>query len=198
MNLLIASNNKHKVTEIKAILKDHFDNIETMEEAGIQIEVVEDGETFAQNAAKKAHEILALSDADAVLADDSGLMVDALHGAPGVYSARFAGEGHDDAANNRKLLLAMKDIPARERGCRFTTAVVLSRRGREDLTASGFVEGRLLEAPCGENGFGYDPLFFYEPFQKSFAQMSAEEKNGVSHRKRALSALCALLDREKQ
>lgn len=197
MQLLIASNNKHKVEEIKAILKDYFSPIKTLADMNIDIDVVEDGETFAQNAAKKAHEILALSGADAVLADDSGLMVDALGGAPGVYSARFSGEGHNDDANNRKLLFEMRNVPREKRGCRFTTTVVLSRRGREDVVASGFVEGILLDAPRGENGFGYDPLFYYESFSKSFAELSAEEKNSVSHRKRALSALCELLNQEK-
>ncbi len=197
MKLLIASNNKHKVSEIKAILKDYFDEIVTLQDAGIDVDVVEDGDTFAENAAKKAHEILAISGAEAVLADDSGLMVDALDGAPGVYSARFAGSGHDDLANNEKLLLSMKDVPREKRGCRFTTSVVLSRAGKKDLVADGFVEGILLNAPLGDNGFGYDPLFFYEPFQKSFAQLSSDEKNGVSHRKRALSALCELLNKER-
>lgn len=197
MQLLIASNNKHKVEEIKAILKDYFSPIKTLADMNIDIDVVEDGETFTQNAAKKAHEILAVSGADAVLADDSGLMVDALGGAPGVYSARFSGEGHNDDANNRKMLFEMRNVPREKRGCRFTTTVVLSRRGREDVVASGFVEGMLLDAPRGENGFGYDPLFFYEPFSKSFAELSAEEKNSVSHRKRALSALCELLNQEK-
>ncbi len=198
MHLLIASNNKHKVQEIKAILKDYFTDIQTLEEAGIDVDVVEDGETFAENAAKKAHEIQAISGADAVLADDSGLMVDALGGAPGVHSARFAGgAGHDNAANNRKMLAVMKDVPKEKRGCHFTTTVVLSRKGREDLVATGMVDGMILDAPRGENGFGYDPLFYYEPFKKSFAELSAEEKNGVSHRKRALSALCELLEKEK-
>ena len=194
MKLLISSNNKHKVEEIKAILAPYFSQIQTLRDAGIDADVEETGETFAENAAIKAHAILALADADAVLADDSGLMVDALGGAPGVYSARFAGEGHDDMANNAKLLDVMRDVLPAQRTCRFVTSVCLSRRGKEDVCASGEVEGELLSAPQGKNGFGYDPLFYYEPFAKTFAQLTPEEKNAVSHRKRALTALCEKLD----
>lgn len=193
MELLIASNNKHKVEEIKAILSPFFSSILTLRDAGIDVDVVEDGETFEENAAIKAHAILALSNADAVLADDSGLMVDALSGAPGVYSARFAGEGHDDAANNAKLVEVMRNVPPAQRACRFVTAVCLSRRGQADVCARGEVEGELLNTPQGDNGFGYDPLFFYAPFNKTFAQLTAQEKNAVSHRKRALTALCEKL-----
>ena len=194
MKLIIASNNAHKVVEIKAILGAYFSDIVTLREAGLDIDVVEDGETFLENAQKKAREVLAASDADAALADDSGLMVDALHGAPGVYSARFAGEGHDDAANNQKLMEVMRDVPPAQRGCRFVSAVCLARRDGTTVCAQGEVEGELLSAPQGKSGFGYDPLFFYEPLNKTFAALTPEEKNAVSHRKRALSALCAKLD----
>lgn len=111
MRLVIASNNAHKVAEIRAILAPYYDEILSLKDAGITIDVVEDGETFEDNARKKAEEVLAVAHADAVLSDDSGLMVDALGGAPGVYSARYAGEGHDDAANNAKLLEAMQSVP---------------------------------------------------------------------------------------
>lgn len=193
MKLVIASNNAHKITEIKAILGPHFDEIVSLREEGIDIDVVEDGDTFEANAIKKASEVLAVSGADAVLSDDSGLMVDALNGAPGVYSARFAGEGHDDKMNNDKLLRVMAEVPDDERGCRFVSAVALARRGREPLVACGAVEGRLLHNERGNNGFGYDPLFLYEPLNKSFAELTADEKNGISHRKRALEALRELL-----
>ncbi len=186
MRLIIASNNAHKVREIKEILGDYFSEILSLKEAGIAIDVEEDGETFEQNALKKAQEVLKIADADAALSDDSGLMVDALDGAPGVYSARFAGEGHDDAANNAKLT------------ARFVSAVALARRGKEPMVCRGAVEGSILYAPQGENGFGYDPLFFYAPAGLSFAQMSAENKNAISHRKRALEALKAALEAEKR
>lgn len=189
MKLIIASNNRHKITEIKAILGAHFDEILSLAEAGVDIDVVEDGATFEENALKKAREVLAVTDADAVLSDDSGLEVDALGGAPGVYSARYAGDGHDDAANNKKLLEAMKDVPDGARGCRFVCAAALARKDGAAIVRRGTVEGTLLHEKRGESGFGYDPLFYYAPAGLSFAQMSAGEKNLISHRKRALNAL---------
>lgn len=197
MKLIIASNNAHKVSEIKAILGCFYDEILSLREAGIDMDVVEDTNTFEGNALKKAREVFAVADADAVLSDDSGLMVDALGGAPGVYSARYAGEGHDDAANNAKLLDALKDVPGEKRTARFHTSVALIRRGMPAVTADGSVEGRILRSPQGENGFGYDPLFYYEPLKKSFAQLTPEEKNSVSHRRRALESLCDKLRAEK-
>ena len=197
MKLIIASNNAHKVSEIKAILGCFYDEILSLREAGIDMDVVEDANTFEGNALKKAREVFAVADADAVLSDDSGLMVDALGGAPGVYSARYAGEGHDDAANNAKLLDALKDVPGEKRTARFRTSVALIRRGMPAVTANGSVEGVILRYPQGENGFGYDPLFYYEPLKKSFAQLTPEEKNSVSHRRRALESLCDKLRAEK-
>ena len=197
MKLIIASNNAHKVSEIKAILGCFYDEILSLREAGIDMDVVEDEDTFEDNALKKAREVFAVADADAVLSDDSGLMVDALGGAPGVYSARYAGEGHDDAANNAKLLDALKDVPGEKRTARFRTSVALIRRGMPAVTADGSVEGVILHSPQGENGFGYDPLFYYEPLKKSFAQLTPEEKNSVSHRRRALESLCDKLRAEK-
>lgn len=197
MKLIIASNNAHKVSEIKAILGCFYDEILSLREAGIDMDVVEDANTFEGNALKKAREVFAVADADAVLSDDSGLMVDALGGAPGVYSARYAGEGHDDAANNAKLLDALKDVPGEKRTAQFSTSVALIRRGMPAVTANGRVEGVILHSPQGENGFGYDPLFYYEPLKKSFAQLTPEEKNSVSHRRRALESLCDKLRAEK-
>ena len=197
MKLIIASNNSHKVTEIKEILGAYYEDIQSLREAGIDIDVDEDADTFEGNALKKAAEVFAVADADAVISDDSGLEVDALGGAPGVYSARYAGEGHDDAANNAKILEKMRDVPTEKRTCRFVSAVALVRRDKEDIVVRGAVEGRLLTAPHGDNGFGYDPLFFYEPLDKSFAELTAEEKNTVSHRKNALSALRERLEQEK-
>lgn len=197
MKLIIASNNAHKVSEIKAILGCFYDEILSLREAGIDMDVVEDTNTFEGNALKKAREVFAVADADAVLSDDSGLMVDALGGAPGVYSARYAGEGHDDAANNAKLLDALRDVPDEKRTARFCTSVALIRKGMPAVTANGSVEGRILRSSQGENGFGYDPLFYYEPLKKSFAQLMPEEKNSVSHRRRALESLCDKLRAEK-
>lgn len=197
MKLLIASNNAHKVREIKEILAGYFDEMVTMREAGLDIDVVEDGKTFRENAVKKATEILEKSGFDATLADDTGLCVDALGGAPGVYSARYAGEGHDTAANNALLMENMKDVPDEERTCRFTCCVALARKGWPVLAVEGKAEGILLRAPAGENGFGYDPYFYYPPLHKSFAELSSEEKNSVSHRRTALDALRKALDAEQ-
>ena len=197
MKLLLATNNAHKAREIREILKDSYAEILTMREAGVELEVVEDGSTFRENALKKAEETLAYTGDrfDAVLADDSGLCVDALNGAPGVYSARFS-EAHNDAANNRKLIALLQDVPFERRTARFCCCIALARRGREPIVVQGEVEGTILFESRGENGFGYDPYFYYEPFGKSFAELSAEEKNAVSHRKRALTLLKEALDVE--
>ena len=201
MKLIIASNNKHKIEEIKAMLGVRFDVVQGMREAGLELEVDENAETLEGNAEKKAAEVLALADSmgiigngDAVLADDTGLLVDALGGAPGVRSARYATDGHDDAANRRKLLYALAGVPTRKRGAHFATAMVLKIKGEPDIEATGRVFGVITEEERGENGFGYDSLFFYEPMGKTFAEMDAEEKNAVSHRKNALALVLAALN----
>ena len=198
MKLLLATNNAHKAREIREILKDSFSEIVTMRDAGVTFEVEEDGLTFRENALKKAVETLAFVQDrfDAVLADDSGLCVDALNGAPGVFSARFSGEAHNDAANNAKLIRLLENVPDDRRTARFCCCVALARTGREPIAVQGEVEGTILHEARGENGFGYDPYFYYAPFQKSFAELSAEEKNAGSHRKRALMLLREALDVE--
>ena len=198
MKLLIASNNAHKVREIEEILSGYFDEMVTLREAGLDIDVVEDGATFRENAVKKATEILEKSGFDAALADDTGLCVDALGGAPGVYSARYAGEGHDTAANNALLIDRMASVPDEERTCRFICCVALARKGCPVLVAEGKAEGMLLRAPAGDNGFGYDPYFFYPPLNRSFAELKAREKNSVSHRRAALDALRRALAEESE
>ena len=201
MKLIIASNNAHKIEEIKAILGCRFDSVLGMREAGLELEVDENAETLEGNARKKAREVFALADSlglmgsgDAVLADDTGLLVDALNGAPGVRSARYAAEGHDDAANRAKLLWELKGVPEKERGAHFATAMVLARKDDTDIEATGRVFGRITEDERGENGFGYDSLFYYEPAGMTFAEMDPDEKNAVSHRKNALELLLAALD----
>lgn len=199
MKLIIATNNAHKAQEIRQILADSFSALDTLREAGLAVEVVEDGATFAENAVKKAEQVLAAAPGyDAALSDDSGLAVDALGGAPGVYSARYAGPQHDDADNNRKLMADMAGVPDGQRGCRFVCAVALARRGRPTVTAEGACEGVLLRAPRGENGFGYDPYFYYPPAGRTFAELTGEAKNAVSHRRRALESLRALLAQERR
>ena len=200
MKLLLATNNAHKAREIREILGDSLSELLTMREAGVELDVVEDGATFQENALKKAQETLAFvgDRFDAVLADDSGLCVDALNGAPGVYSARFSGEAHNDAANNARLMELLKDVPDDQRTARFCCCVALARRNAEPIVVLGQVEGTILHEAHGENGFGYDPYFFYAPFGKSFAELTAEEKNSVSHRKNALLKLREALDVENR
>lgn len=200
MKLIIASNNRHKIEEIKAILGVRFDTVLGQREAGLELDVDENAETLEGNARKKAEEVFALADGmgllengDAVLADDTGLLVDALNGAPGVRSARFATEGHDDAANREKLLREMENVPDGSRGAHFATAMALYIKGEPAIEATGRVFGSITREPMGDGGFGYDPLFWYEPAGKTFAQMSAEEKNQVSHRKNALELVLAAL-----
>ena len=200
MKLLLATNNAHKAQEIREILASDFSEILTMREAGIELEVEENGTTFRENALKKAEETLAYAGErfDAVLADDSGLCADALDGAPGVYSARFSGEAHNDAANNSKLVSLMQSVPEDKRTARFCCCIALARRNMDPIVVQGEVEGTILLESRGENGFGYDPFFYYAPFQKSFAELSAEEKNSVSHRRRALNLLREALDVENR
>lgn len=194
MRLIIASNNKHKIEEIRQILDGRFDEVLSLREAGIELDTVEDADSFLGNARKKALEAAALLRSDAVLADDSGLCVDALGGAPGVYSARYAGEGHDDAQNRKKLLEALDGVPEGERGAHFACAMVLAHGKNSLVEAVGRVNGSILFEERGENGFGYDSLFYYPPFEQSFAEISSERKNAVSHRSNALMMLLAALD----
>jgi len=186
--LLLATNNRGKLREIQALFSGVYPRILTLEEAGITLDVEEDGETFEENALKKAREAVRLSGLDA-LADDSGLCVDALGGAPGVYSARYAGENADDAANNAKLLQALDSVPDPKRTAAFVCCAALCLADGGEVMARGRVEGRILRAARGANGFGYDPLFWYEPFGCTFAEAAPEKKNAVSHRAKALKAL---------
>ncbi len=192
MKLIIASNNAHKLVEIKAILGDYFGEILSLREAGIEHETVEDGETFLANAEKKAREIAELSGCCA-LADDSGLCVDALGGAPGIYSARFAGEHGNDAANRRLLLERLQGVT--DRGAHFTCAIALVRPDGSEVTAEGKFYGEIGTEERGSNGFGYDSLFYVPELGMTNAEMTSEQKNAVSHRALALKALVEKLDR---
>ncbi len=185
MNLILATNNKHKVREIKEILGERFSDIQTMAEAGLDIEVEETGKTFAENAYLKASTICKMT-GKAALADDSGLEVEALGGAPGVYSARYAG-GHSDEQNIAKLLGVMAD--EQNRNASFTTVLCLCFPDGKTIYAEGKTYGRILTEKSGANGFGYDPVFYSNDLNKSFGDASEEEKNSVSHRARALKEL---------
>ncbi len=182
--LIVASANKGKIREIKELLGDRYE-IVSMSDAGINIDVEETGSTFEENAVIKAKAIFALCGCP-VISDDSGLVADALNGEPGVYSARYAGNEHDDEKNNQKLLNKLKDKT--DRSARFVSAVVFYD-GKRLVTAEGRVEGKILTEKKGENGFGYDPLFYSAELKKTFGEASAEEKNSVSHRARAFKSL---------
>lgn len=185
--LIIATNNKNKVKEIKEILSGHFSDILSMAEAGIAIDIVEDGATFIENALIKAKAIRALKPDFAVLADDSGLCVDALGGEPGIRSARYSGEGANDQKNNELLLKNMQGV--KNRNAKFMCAIALILADGTQIVSQGESLGEIMHEAKGENGFGYDPLFFSYDLNKPFAQASSEEKNSVSHRGRALASL---------
>ncbi len=197
MKLIIASNNAHKIREIKAILGGRFDQVLSMREAGLEMEIEENGTTFRENALIKAH---AVADATgcAALADDSGLSVDALDGAPGVYSARYAGMHGDDEANNDKLLREMQHVPDGQRQGAYHCAMALVRPDGTELVAEGSCAGEILRARQGKGGFGYDPLFFLPAYNCTMAELSPEQKNAMSHRFQALIALEKQLDEEHQ
>ena len=184
MKLIIASNNKHKVYEIKTMLGNKFSEILSLKEAGICHETVEDGTTFLENAAKKAREIAEISGC-AALADDSGICIDALDGAPGIYSARFSG-GTDEDNNN----LLLKKLDGRtDRGAHYTCAMVITYPDGREISAEGYMYGNITESPRGSHGFGYDPLFVPTGESRTVAEMSDAEKNEISHRANALKAL---------
>lgn len=193
--VLIASNNAHKATEIAEALDFPGWEFKTLKQVGVSSDPVEDAETFLSNARIKAHAAQQASGGMPVLADDSGLEVDALDGAPGVHSARYAGEPCDDAANNAKLLDALSDVADEARTARFVCQLVFLDENGNEVDARGTVEGRIAHEAHGENGFGYDPLFLPEVFgfERSLGEAKPEEKNAVSHRGNALRELRAKL-----
>ena len=191
--LVVATGNANKLREFREILGGRYDVV-SMREAGVEDEIEETGETFEENAAIKAEHVMRRTGC-AAIADDSGLEVDALGGAPGVYSARYCGRHGDDEANNRLLLENLQGVPA-PRTARYVAAIALARPGRETLVRRGTCEGEVLQAPRGTGGFGYDPLFLCETGE-TFAQISAEDKNRISHRRRGIEAVLAALEGEE-
>lgn len=187
--LIVASNNEHKIKEIKEILKEFPLKILSLKEAGINIDIEENGATFMENAHIKAMSIYKLKGDSMVLADDSGLAVDILNGEPGVYSARYSGEHGNDEKNNEKLLSKLKGVEFEKRNAKFICAMELIVDENKTINVQGEVEGYIVEEKRGENGFGYDPLFYMPKFNKTMAEMSSEEKNSVSHRGKALKKL---------
>ncbi|MGX6978752.1 ribonuclease PH [Vagococcus elongatus] len=192
-DILIATHNAGKAKEFEAMFAEKGFRIKTLEDFPEIPEVEETGSTFEENARLKAETIAARLKC-MVLADDSGLIVDALGGQPGVYSARFAGEAHNDAANNAKLLHELTGVPKEERTARFHCTLVLAAPNRKSLVVNGETEGRILTIPRGENGFGYDPLFLVEEMGKSMAELAPEIKNKISHRAKAIQNLTKVWD----
>lgn len=192
MKIIFATNNAHKLSEVQAVLGEGFELV-TPRMCGVEEEIPETAETLEGNASQKSHYLYDRTGLDC-FADDTGLEVEALGGEPGVHSARYATDGHDFAANNRLLL---KNLEGKEnRRARFRTVISLIEGGEEHLF-EGIVEGRIIDHESGEEGFGYDPLFVPDGFDRTFAEMTAEEKNAISHRGRAVRKLVAYLH-EKQ
>ncbi|MCF7885197.1 MAG: XTP/dITP diphosphatase [Candidatus Marinimicrobia bacterium] len=187
MKIVIASGNEDKISEIRDIFQDEDIEFKTTKDYPGCPEVVEDGNNLFENAFKKAKEISEYTGLPAI-SDDTGLEVDALDGRPGVYSARYAGENATYADNVEKLLKEMKGVKAENRTARFRTVCVFYNNGQSFKT-EGIVEGRIITTCRGENGFGYDPVFYYEEEDKTFAEMSEKEKNMISHRGQAIKHL---------
>jgi len=196
MDLIFASGNAHKIKEIGAMLPNNF-QLKSMKDVGIFEEIPETGTTLSENAELKAryvYELLKSKGVEAfVLADDSGIEVSALNGAPGVFSARYAGEPKNDTANNRKLLFELQNTTKRE--ARFVTVLSLILNGKR-YTFEGEVKGTIAYEARGRQGFGYDPLFIPRGFRSTFAELGEELKNSISHRAEALKKLLAFLKSE--
>ncbi|MDD6190666.1 MAG: XTP/dITP diphosphatase [Firmicutes bacterium] len=187
--IIAATKNRHKIKEIEAITSQFGMNIISRDDAGVpDVEIPEDGDTFEENSYKKAYGIMELS-GEITVADDSGLEVDYLDGAPGIYSARFAGEGATDDKNNEKLLQLMKDVPFEQRTARFVSVITMVFPDGKSVVARGTVEGHLAYELKGERGFGYDPMFIPEGYSETMGEISGEEKNRISHRANALKVL---------
>jgi XTP/dITP diphosphohydrolase len=190
--LVLATGNSNKVAELKELLKELNLQIATIDDYPGLVMPEEDRPDLAGNAAKKAEAVSAFT-GEIALADDSGLEVEALGGRPGVRSARYAGEDGNYEANNRKLLSELEGLPLECRRARFACAIAVTVPGDKTYIVEEFCPGLIAESPRGEGGFGYDPLFIYEPAGLSFAEMPAEDKNKVSHRGRALRSARVLL-----
>ena len=189
--LIITSNNEHKMLELESILRDINVDLKVvpLRELDNVPEIIEDGQTFEENATKKVTTIAKIAPNDYILADDSGLKVDALKGMPGIYSARFAGERKSDAANNAKLLYELTDVPDEDRTAQFHCTLVFAAPKKDSLVVAAEWPGHIGRIPRGENGFGYDPLFVPEGSDQTAAELASEEKNKYSHRAQAIEKL---------
>ena len=192
MKAVLASHNKHKIAELQALLSKHIPDIEilSLSDVGLEGEIVEDGETFEANALIKAN--FAAKSGYIGIGDDSGLCVAALGGEPGIYSARYAGEDADDEKNNEKLLAALGKEP--DRVAKFVCCIAcVFPNGGKPLTVTGETYGEILVFPRGEGGFGYDPLFWVDELGKTYAELTPDEKNTISHRAKAIEKLANVL-----
>ncbi|MCR5154505.1 MAG: XTP/dITP diphosphatase [Lachnospiraceae bacterium] len=186
--IIFATSNENKMKEIREILKDLDVEVLSLKDAGIKADIVEDGKTFEENAVIKASAIARLT-GEFVLADDSGLEVDYLDKAPGIYSARFLGEDTSYDIKNNYILDKLKDVPLEKRSARFVCAIALCDKDGNSLVKRATIEGYIGYEIKGENGFGYDPIFMVPEFNKTTAELSMEEKNKISHRGKALLAM---------
>ena len=191
MKFILASQNQHKLVEMQNILSAHGVEVVLQSELGLHVEVEETGATFEENSLLKARAVMEASGMPAI-ADDSGLCVDALNGAPGVYSARYGGEGLDDTGRYRLLLENMRGQTPRT--AKFVSVITCCFPNGDVISARGECPGTIAFAPMGEGGFGYDPVFFIPGLKKTFAQLSPEEKNAISHRGKALEAFQVKLE----
>jgi XTP/dITP diphosphohydrolase len=190
--VLLASNNRSKLTELRTITSPLGLEVQSPAELGVELEVEETGSSFAENAVLKAR-AFQREVGGVVLADDSGLVVDALGGEPGIFSARFGGPQLDDAGRNSLVLERMRGVPTAARTARFVAAIAVGGLDAEPMVFPGVVEGLITERPAGDGGFGYDPIFFYPPFGRTLAEASAAEKASVSHRGKALRSAARYL-----
>ncbi|MBR1628232.1 MAG: XTP/dITP diphosphatase [Lachnospiraceae bacterium] len=191
--LVFATGNANKTREFREMLDPEKYEVFSMKEAGIEVDIVEDGQTFEENALIKARAVAAHTDS-IVVADDSGLEIDAFGGEPGVHSARYLGEDTPDEIKNQTILERMAEVPKEKRGARFVCAIAAVLPDGRELATKGVIEGYIGDKPMGENGFGYDPIFYVERYGVSTAAISPEQKNEISHRGQALRQMRDLLE----
>jgi len=193
--MVLASRNKRKIVELRTLLSEYLDfefELLSLDDIGFNEDIVEDGNSFEENALLKASVPARLGYIG--IADDSGLEVDALDNAPGIYSARYAGEPCDDQANNDKLLKKLENVPDDKRCSHYVCVMAAAFPSGDSILARGECHGRILRSPIGEGGFGYDPLFYFEEFGTTFAAVPPEQKNGVSHRSNAIKIFAQKLN----
>lgn len=201
--IIFATGNQNKMYEIREIMKGFQINgqdveILSMKEAGIETDIVEDGRDFRENACIKARAIAGLAPADFVMADDSGLVIDALNGEPGIYSARYLGEDVSYRIKNADLIRRLEGVPDEKRTARFVCAIALITPSGELFTTQGIMEGRIGYEERGSNGFGYDPILLVPPYLQTSAELTDAEKNAISHRGQALRSMRELVERYRE